>query len=446
MHGKGNIMGVDVELKVRNLELMYWRSYFDKYALGLFFSDGDLVITENVKYDMDDVDEKPHTQYKYSTTVQKAIDRLEVVGYTMKNAQAEFNKNIYGCLDYLSVLYDPRKNMDDYAAVREERINKYVTFSKWCNSVWKYARYGLDNGLSLKFQDDYDACLSPKTECDRIVFKSLIRSGNSFFGCLYEEFDMLYTIRVILEKCPRDEELFVDITEMVGWTYDSIDEMRLGEPTEKTIVLVEGTNDKAILEFALKNIYPHLYDLYYFMDFELEPGKKRKGGIDALSNNLKAFVYSKLSARFVAVFDNDTAGTQAMKRLIYEIGTLPKNVRVISYPNIRRANRYPTIGTNGKVVWDNINGRACSIELYLPDFLLKTDTDCPPIEWESRLKTKIGDMEYQEYQGVISSKADIESNFKKFKKAVENKESTVDLNDWTYMKQLLDSIIHAFNI
>lgn len=446
MYGKDNIMGVDVELKVGKLELMYWKSYFDRYALGLFFSDRDLVITENVKNDREDVDEQPHTEYKYSTTVQKAIDRLEATGYTMKKARDYFNKNIYRCLDYFSILHDLHINLDDYDEIQEARIKKHVTFLKWCNSVWKYARYGMDNGLYLYFRDNYDPCLLPKTECDRIVFNSLIHPEDSFFGCLHEEFDRLFTIRVILEKCPRDEELFVDITEMVGWTYSSIDEMRLGEPTEKTIILVEGTNDKAILEFALKNFYPHLYDLYYFMDFEIEPGKKRKGGTDALANNLKAFVYSKLQARFIAVFDNDTAGTQAMKRLVYEIGTIPENVRVISYPNIRRANRYPTIGTNGKVVFDNINGRACSIELYLPDFLLKNGQQFSPVEWESRMKTRIGDMEHHEYQGVISSKADIEIKFKKFKKLVENGERTVELDEWIFMKQLVDSIIHAFDI
>lgn len=60
----------------------------------------------------------------------------------------------------------------------------------------------------------------------------------------------IYTIRIILEGCDPTQELSVDITEMVGWTYPSIDEMRLDEPNEKTIVLVEGTNDKAIFEFA----------------------------------------------------------------------------------------------------------------------------------------------------------------------------------------------------
>lgn len=438
-------MGVDVELKVRNLCLLYWKSFFDKEKLGVFFTDNDLVITKNVKYNTDNEDEKPDIEYKYSTTVQKAIDRLDSIGFTVKKAKQEFDKKKYRCLDYIGVIYNLKIKNDDYDLIQKERTRKYVTFSKWCNSVWKYAQYGLEKGLYLSFLNEYEAFLIPKTECDKIVFESLKNDMNSYFGCLTDEFNPLFTIRIILEKCNPTEELSVDITEMVGWTYSSIDEMRLNEPNEKTIVLVEGTNDKAILEFALKNIYPHLYDLYYFMDFELDSGKKRKGGADTVVINLKAFVFSKLQARFIGLFDNDTAGRQAKEKLLFEIGKTPENIRAICYPNIVRANRYPTIGINGKIIFDNINGRACSIELYLPDFLIKNEAGFPPIEWESRMKTKIGDKDIQDYQGIITHKAETEKNFTKYKEDIEKGKKLFDIHDWKEMKSLLDSIINAFN-
>ena len=93
------VVGVDVELKVGNLSLLYWRNYIDENALGIFFTDNDLIMTENVRYDPEDIDEEPHTEYKYSTIVQKAIDRLECLGYTIGKAELEFNKNKYRCLD-----------------------------------------------------------------------------------------------------------------------------------------------------------------------------------------------------------------------------------------------------------------------------------------------------------------------------------------------------------
>lgn len=40
--------------------------------------------------------------------------------------------------------------------------------------------------------------------------------------------------------------------------------LEAAEKCEKTIVLVEGTSDKDILEFAIKQLYPHLpkIDIY----------------------------------------------------------------------------------------------------------------------------------------------------------------------------------------
>ena len=48
------------------------------------------------------------------------------------------------------------------------------------------------------------------------------------------------------------------------------------EDIEKIIVLVEGTSDKDILEFAMSHLYPHLSDLFYFMDFDGKMVEKRR--------------------------------------------------------------------------------------------------------------------------------------------------------------------------
>lgn len=61
------------------------------------------------------------------------------------------------------------------------------------------------------------------------------------------------------------------------------------------------------------------------------------------------------------------------------------------------------------------------------------------------MKTKIGNEEIQEYQGAVSHKAEIESNFKEYRKALKKGEATFVLNDWTEMKKLIDAIVHAFH-
>ncbi len=440
-------MGANVELKVQDLSLLYWKNYFDRNALGLFFTDDDLVITENVKYDETDIDETPHTEYKYSTTIQKAIDRLNCVGYTLNSVKTEFEANKERCLDYSHLLYRLNYSYDEFDVIVPERIKKYVTFTKWKNSVWKYALYGLNNSFYKLDNADIPNNIKPKTECDKLVFNSLTDyQSESFFGCLYSEFDPIYTIRLILECFDKNDELYINLDEIFDWSYDSIDELRIGEPTEKTIILVEGTSDKEILEFALKNIYPNLYNLYYFMDFEYAKDKKRQGGIDAISNNLKTFITSKLKAKFIAIFDNDTVGVHARKKLEYDIITLPENCRILNYPSIKFAEHYPTIAINGKRVLDNINGRACSIELYLPYCLLKSnDGTFFPIEWESRVQCKIGEERITGYQGKIIEKDFIKKSFVKYKDSVNKQTEEFKPDDWINMKQLIDTIVTAFN-
>lgn len=440
-------MGADVNLQVKELSLLYWKSYFDKETLGLFFTDDDLVVNKNFKYDDTDEDEEPHTQYKYSTTVGKALDRLNSAGYTLKKIEKEFNLKKSVCLDYWNLLNDLNIDDDKLDEVQEERMAKYVSFIKWQNAVWKYASYGLENGIYLFWKDDIPIELKPKNECDKLVYHSLTdHNAESLYGCLVEEFDPINTIRLILEKCEKNTELYVDITEMIGWTYGSIEDMRIGEPIEKNIVLVEGTSDKSILEFALKNIYPHLYNLYYFMDFEYAKDKNRQGGVDAISNNIKTFITSKLKTKFIAIFDNDTIGKQAKERLLFEIKSLPDNCRLLTYPDISLCKRYPTIATTGKILFDNINGRASSLELYLPLHIIKqTNGTLPPIEWESRVRCKVGQKELVDYQGVIATKGEIKDRFVEYKKQIEKGSSTFIIEEWGNMKTLLDEIIFAFN-
>jgi len=100
-------MSTYVALKVRNLILWEWASCFDKNMLGFFFTDNDLVTNE--------------TEYKYTTTVKKAIERLDSLGFTLKKAEAEFNKNKYSCLDYYEIICRIKKNIDNYDITQKER-------------------------------------------------------------------------------------------------------------------------------------------------------------------------------------------------------------------------------------------------------------------------------------------------------------------------------------
>lgn len=268
---------------------------------------------------------------------------------------------------------------------------------------------------------------------------------NSFYGIFSDKIEIFYVCRLILESCVDDDEIILDFSNLQYWDDDCIDKaIASTDEIEKTIVLVEGTSDKDILEFAMKKIYPHLSDLFYFMDFDDENGGKRDGGTSFLVKNLKTFYFSKLNSKFIAVFDNDAEGYQSKCTLMNDIKKWPSNFRILLYPEISFFNAYPTLAPNGTVVLDNINRKACSIELYLPNSIIMNEANFFPVEWEARKKVKHDGIEEALYQGVISQKEEIKQSFHSIKNAIEKNEKRFAVEEWDRMKILIDSIIFAF--
>lgn len=134
---------------------------------------------------------------------------------------------------------------------------------------------------------------------------------------------------------------------------------RLSRAFGKITLLTEGITDSRILKSSLNEFYPDARDLYSFVDFE---GFKVEGGASPLARLLRGFAGAGLTDRFIAIFDNDAAGHEALA-LLKSIG-LPSNIRAITLPDLQFARDYPTIGPTGKVNAD-INGAAVSIELFL---------------------------------------------------------------------------------
>ena len=60
-----------VSIKTRELVIWTFTNYVEMRIAELFFNQSDLTITPNVRYEIDDEDEIPHTQYEFITTVKK---------------------------------------------------------------------------------------------------------------------------------------------------------------------------------------------------------------------------------------------------------------------------------------------------------------------------------------------------------------------------------------
>lgn len=433
------------DIYIKKLSLFSFRNYLIPDVVSLFFSKNDLVVTPNCKIDLEDDDTDGYTRYEYKTTVKKAKERLDALGFSIYNLEKSFNENLLQAIDYSAFLDHLGVDVYDYEEIGLERCKKRVSFKKWQNAMHKIISYELENG-NLSWHGTKKTC-DINTECEKIIYHALSDNySESFYGIFTEFINIAYIFRLILESCVDSYEIVLDFSYLQYWAEDCIPKALLAtDNVEKTIVLVEGSSDKDILEFAIKQIYPHLSDLFYFMDFDDATGAKRDGGTSYVIKNLKTFYFSKLKSNFIAIFDNDAEGYSSKCILLNEIKKWPSNFRILLYPDIKMFHRYPTLAPNGKIVMDNIVGKACSIELYLPDRLIKSNGAFFPIEWETRKKIKdINGCEQSLYQGVIAEKDTLKRNFHKLRKAIENGHQAFMPDEWERMKHLLDTIVFAF--
>ena len=81
---------------------------------------------------------------------------------------------------------------------------------------------------------------------------------------------------------------------------------------------------------------------------------------------LPQIYFSKIKSNFIAIFDNDAEGYASKCMLLNEIKNWPANFKILLYPKLKLLRKYPTVAPNGTIVYDNINRKAASIELYLP--------------------------------------------------------------------------------
>lgn len=387
------------------------------------------------------MDETPHSKYAYITSVKNVKERFDALGYSIENAKRIFERRIDECLDYYDYYYassaSDKIDYEEWAPGRARR--KKVTFKKYLNSIQKLLSLCIEKKTSIH---EWPKELIPKTECDKIIYYCLNNDygENALLGLDTKVISTLYIYRLVLEFFNDNDKVELDYSDLLDWS-EEYDNFKMKEFDNKILVLLEGTSDNTILNYSLKKIYPHLSDIFYFIDFELPGSKKMQGGVDSVSKGIKTFILSRLNTKFIALFDNDTAGCVAKDKLIEELRSIPENIRIMTYPELKEFNKYPTIFPNGKISDDNINKRACSIELYLPDdMLIDDDTGkLMPIVWESLVKTKLGGTVNQSYQGVISGKGKAKDNIFKC-----IKDDSFSQYNWDKMIKLLKSVVFSF--
>jgi hypothetical protein len=392
--------------------------------------------------DQDSEDEWENPEYivEYAVPLSVAKDRLEFMGFTISKIRSLFRD---GVAERLAELAERRNSpaWTSYAGIREmyeqeEKLLQNTSYEIWLDEFASILRSGL--------KPDYDYWYRDKgvDEFSPLVRYMMGQTEDGMFG--FPTWDTRVFIRAVCELADLQAELVYDITELVEGEEVSIDEdlsryarWQMAEDfvlNHKIVVLSEGVSDCRALEGALRLLYPHLTDYYSFMDFE---GARVPGGAGALAATVKAFIGAGIVNRIVAFFDNDTAAQSAMRSLRNLV--IPKNVRILRYPELELARSYPTLGPQGTMLMD-VNGLAGSIELYFGvDVLKNEDGSLTPIQWRG-----YDDM-MRQYQGEITNKAELQSRFANKVRKCQADSNAIENYDWSGMKAILDNLRTAFH-
>jgi hypothetical protein len=314
---------------------------------------------------------------------------------------------------------------------RQRRLLKNFTLERWVRSI-----RGLRSRAILHRHNvpEGDKSLTP---LQRHILNVDDNFDSYYFGLPVS--DLRYLMRALLVCTNTDEQVFLDLTEIEGRHFDEgekpVDDalaetIRLSRVCEKILILTEGRTDTRILSKSLSVLYPHLADMYSIFDHE---AFHFGGGTGNLASLVKGLAGVGIGNRVIAVFDNDTAGelqADEVRKL-----KLPENFCILTLPHLKFAKRYPTLGPNGALRTD-INGCACSIELYLGTAALTGgDGSLMPVQWrgyESKLKR---------YQGELLDKKSVEQRLLNALNASES----LDEANLASMRAVLQMIFTAFS-
>lgn len=409
-------MGEYVSLKIGGYNYLTCKNSFGD--LLLFFTEADRKVI--VEFD----DDEKQTRYCFYASVERAKRCLDALGHTLKAAEADFELDKASKIDSAEYIQGY-----DYKA---ELIEHY-TFESWLEAVHKYAlllsndEYNHEKNYYPNFKKK---CAEAQTVAEKIVLESL-PFGDGYFGLDYDNINPWNIFRVILDTFESETMIELDYTNLFigGWCDE------FPSPTDlvvdKTIILTEGKYDAEVISKSMRILYPYMTKFYSFIDFE---EYKVQGSANFLTHYFKAFVASGIKNRVIALYDNDSAGLSELIGL--ERVNIPNNFRAIHLPDLQVAENYPTLGPSGQEDM-NINGKACSIEMFLGQDVLQEEGKFIPIHWSGFVE------KVHSYQGELMKKGLIHKKFnKKVEKALQAEE--ISRSQWKEMDELLLAIFNAF--
>lgn len=432
-------MGSYADLQIAGYPFLCSKSFVDDTLMTLFDECDRRVYQRRLadgnplSFSIDSDEDQVETAYEYQLNAEAAKDRLEILGFSIDRAKSAFQERIGAFL----------QELDDDGVVlglswiededeKRDFLAEY-TFDRWGNGIRRFLESKLD---SIRWNQE----VAEKLDA---VLRLVAGAEEEEFLYGFPRCDPRLFMRAVLEVTEAKSPVVLDFTELVAGGYYEGDE-KLSNlarssirqefvATTRTVVLTEGTTDAEFLSKSLQVLYPHLVPLFAFVDFATP---NMEGGAANLMRIVKGFIAGGVANRVVAVFDNDTAAADVL-RSFSNVET-PENIRVLQYPPLAYAERYPTIGPQGTAEID-VNGLAGSVELYFGmDVLQQDDGTLTPVQWRGY------NQQMRRYQGELVDKRRLQDVFRRKVSSAKQDSNPRASADWTGMEAILQAILEAF--
>lgn len=323
----------------------------------------------------------------YRQTVKVCRDRLEIFGASSKKAKKDFQQG--------------------------KKISRQEGFYNFSLSSITYDQYLAEIKSIIESKEiTYD-------QLNENFRESLTSGELGIYG-----FSLDSHLHSILSVLPDNDFVEYDLTDVINGGWVDEDQAKYVD-YEKIIILTEGKSDVEFISKSIEKLYPHLKDYYHFIDFD---EYKVESSTSALVKLITSFAAANVKHPIIALFDNDTAGLKEMKKLTSK--TVPLNIKILKYPDITIAKKYPTVGPTGKKKM-NVNGLACSIEMYFGVDVLTRNNELIPIQWKGFEEKE------KKYQGEIADKNYVQETFRK-------KLRKTEVTEIEELNKLLNGIFSAY--
>ncbi len=322
-----------------------------------------------------DGDREIIAEYKdgYSKPLHEVVDRIKLLGHTLQVVEQEF--------EFLSELNDFDLNRFSFQQLKKALETVDVT------------TLSLDYGTGESFGKFFRRELFPRLGLSAILDDAGYVEFNAGEGM---ENLSAYSIIQLLAANPSAAALpvmwaFADLAEN-GWANRS-EFVRNLAPSNRFLIVTEGTSDSKIIQKAFSLLKPHVADFFHYVD--MKEGYPFTG-TGSLVNFVKGLISIGVQNNIIVLFDNDAEGVASFNRCAAL--NIPGNMKVLTLPLLPKFARFLSVGPNGEFDSD-INGLAAAIECYL---------DLPE---KARVRWNNFNPVLQTYQGALEGKEQYSKSF-----------------------------------